>query len=102
MSLMRALLARFVQFKPRLQEELDIRKLYDLMYYAEQCMGNESSALNRPKNASYSEQFRVVHSAVTKQVIVAPLNPLRATHHTNVITQLNNTLPPHVHHMTLM
>ena len=67
MSLVRALLARFVRNKPRLQEEFDVRQLYHLL----NChLEGEESAAKDPKlkDISYYEQLQLVNTAVTQQV----------------------------------
>ena len=67
MSLVRALLARFVRNKPRLQEELDVSQLYHLLKF--HLEGKESTAKDpKLKDVSYYEQLQLVNTAVTQQV----------------------------------
>ena len=67
MGLMRAL-ATFTQRK--LQEELDIWRLYHLLHYFQLCGGKEIR-VPKPKEISFNKQYYAVHSAVTKQVAIA-------------------------------
>ena len=64
---MRALAARLVLNRRKLQEELDIWRLYHLLYYFERCGGKEVQ-LPRPKEVSFTKQYHAVHTAVTRQV----------------------------------
>ena len=69
MAFVRTLLRKFVRNKRKIQEEHDVWRLYHLLYYFEQSGGKEVKVA-RPQNVSYHEQYRTVHSAVTKQVYI--------------------------------
>ena len=69
MALIRSLLQRFMQNKRKAQEEYDVWKLYNLLHYHQESGGREVQ-VSRPPDVAYHEQCRLVHSSVTRQVIL--------------------------------
>ena len=67
MAFVRALATRIVLNKQRIQEELDIWRIYHLIHYFEECGGKEVR-VPRPKEVSLSKQYYAVETSVTRQV----------------------------------
>lgn len=66
MSFFRALLVRRA-LNQRLQEKVDVWRLYHFVHYWRLC-GGKDVRVTKPDEISYTEQYRLVHSAVTRQV----------------------------------
>lgn len=64
MALVRALL---LHNHRKLREEVDVWRLYHLLYYFEKCGGKEVR-VSLPKKVAYRKQYHVVHTGVTEQV----------------------------------
>lgn len=70
MSLVRALARRVLTNKRKLQDELDVWRLYHFLFYRKQISeGTDLAELKFPdQNVSYRKQYTIVHAAVTQQV----------------------------------
>lgn len=65
-----------MQNKRRAQEEHDVWKLYHLLYYHRESGGCEVQ-VNKPPDAAYHEQYRLVHNLVTQQVLSIRIMEIR-------------------------
>ena len=71
MGILRTLATSFAALTQRkLQEELDIWRLYHLLHYFQLCGGKEIR-VPKPKEISFNKQYYAVHTAVTSQVDLA-------------------------------
>lgn len=68
MNLLRVFLGRAAIEQAKFQEELDIWRLYHLLYYFQQSRGQDVK-VPRPENKTYRKQYQLVHEVVNSQVI---------------------------------
>lgn len=68
MNLLRVFSSRAVIQQAKFQKELDIWRLYHLLYYFEQSHGQDVK-VPRPEHKPYRKQYQLVHEGVNKQVI---------------------------------
>ena len=71
MSIVRALAARVLLNKRKVQEELDVWRLYHFLFYRRQVSeGTDLADLDFPdQSLSYKKQYQTVHEEVTQQVL---------------------------------
>lgn len=67
MNLLRVFSSRAVIQQAKFQKELDIWRLYHLLYYFEQSHGQDVK-VPRPEHKPYRKQYQLVHEGVNKQV----------------------------------